>query len=88
MFQNHKSRGFGENDYVIEQSEIFILGQTNSIIHQCLTLCQRGDLTFEQAMMSAVKFLAIQNKNMFDELVKQANERIVPPNYRMITDEK
>lgn len=79
MFPSHKSHNkFGENDYVMEQAELFLLGNTNPIVHQCLTLCQCGDLTFEQALMSMVKFLAIQNKSMFEELVKQANERITP----------
>jgi hypothetical protein len=74
----HRPRKFDESDYVLSSEEIWILGRTNPIVHACLTLYQKGDLDWNQAMMSAVKFLATQNENMFSELARQASERIKP----------
>lgn len=75
---SRNTKTFDESDLVTDPDEMWILGRDNPVVHACLTLYQKGELTFEQAMMSAVKFLATQNKHMFNELVKQANERITP----------
>lgn len=82
---NPNTKTFGENDLVTDPDEMWVLGRDNPIVHTCLTLYQKGELTFEQAMMSAVKFLATQNQHMFAEVVKHMNERIIP---WKINDEK
>ena len=76
MYQNPNTKTFGEDDLVTDPDEMWTLGLDNPVVHTCLTLYQKGELTFEQAMMSAVKFLATQNQHMFSELVKQINERV------------
>ncbi len=72
------TKTFGEDDYVIDREEIFALSHTNPIVHMVLTLHARGDLTYEQAMMSAVKFLVGQNEAMFKSLVEIEMKRIEP----------
>ena len=76
MIPNVKT--FNESDIVEDRKEIYELSLENPVIRYALSLCERGDITFEQAVMSACKFLAIQNRNMFNDLVKSHQEKNFP----------
>lgn len=73
-----KPRTFNETDIVTDPREMWELRLHNPIIHHCLSHYEKGDITWEQALMSSCKFLATQNKNMFDELVKAHTEKNFP----------
>lgn len=79
MRPNPDFKSFGPDGYVTDPNEILLkVAMENPIVYGCVSAYRNGALSWEQAMMSAVKFLVTQNKSMFEELVKQANERITP----------
>lgn len=51
------------------------IARKNLIVYHCLSMWKSGQLTQIGALVSAIKFLAIQNENMFKKLVEIYSER-------------
>lgn len=64
---------------LVTRGEIMDLALTNPVLHRCITLSLRGDLTWEQAMMTCINVLVSQNKVLSDELTKLYQTRTSPP---------
>lgn len=62
----------------VTRHHIIFLADDDVILQNCLHYWRRGDITWEQAMMMAVKFLCEQNKGYRNKLVEWMNHNPAP----------
>jgi hypothetical protein len=46
------------------------LSRNNATVYRAMMLAERGDCTFEQALIAAVLTLADQNRSLFDDVLR------------------
>lgn len=49
---------------VIDKNKVYEIGRNDPVVYHLLTMVERGDITFEQAMMSGVSILSEQNAEL------------------------
>ncbi len=67
-----------ENPYQVPRRVILKQARDDPILYQCLTVWQRGDITFEQAMIAAAFQLSKVNQDLKSQLIAEKDLNVRP----------
>jgi len=59
-------------DPTIVRSDIITLSYNDPIVHEVIERWQRGEMTFEQAIMNAVKILSVDYERLYNKVLMDA----------------